>query len=423
MIVFLLGDNPSSRRYKMLSKRFPMVMVLLLSVFLSLAANDYEIQKHDDGWCTILKYHGSSSNITIPDEIDEYVVTVIGKNAFSANEKLEIVNVPLSVIQIDDSAFSYCRKLKTVNIPNSITSIGNYAFSLCTDLETLRLPSELESLGIGVFMGCMSLKELSIEPGNSTFEIIDGALYNKITKSLEHRPGKLSGSTFSLPKEIVKLQYNSLNNYSNLKTIYLHSSVKAIEDSAIRGKSLENINVDFENRTYSSIKGVLYEIASKKLLIYPEDKRDSSFSIPYGIKVIGDSAFSDCIYLTEVLVPDSVNYIEDYAFDYCTSLESIIIPASVKSIGHSAFESCHSLKSIIIPEGVEKLGDWAFSYCFNLESITLPASLTTIDPTVFLFCDKLKEIIVPNGSYAYNRLVEDGYHDLIKDYVPSWLIE
>ncbi|NRT35360.1 leucine-rich repeat domain-containing protein [Clostridium beijerinckii] len=58
------------------------------------------------------------------------------------------------------------------------------------------------------------------------------------------------------------------------------------------------------------------------------------------IKSIGNSAFYECEYLTDVTIPDSVTSIGNNAFGRCVSLKSIIIPDSVESIGHDAFYAC-----------------------------------------------------------------------------------
>ena len=58
---------------------------------------------------------------------------------------------------------------------------------------------------------------------------------------------------------------------------------------------------------------------------------------------IGNGAFSGCISLTSITIPDSVTSIGSSAFDDCISLTSITIPDSVTSIGAYAFLACSSL--------------------------------------------------------------------------------
>ena len=55
----------------------------------------------------------------------------------------------------------------------------------------------------------------------------------------------------------------------------------------------------------------------------------------------------------EVVLPDTITEIEDYAFANCVNLRSINIPKSVKKIGKNAFASCASLGEVLVPEGAE----------------------------------------------------------------------
>jgi hypothetical protein len=61
---------------------------------------------------------------------------------------------------------------------------------------------------------------------------------------------------------------------------------------------------------------------------------------------ISDYAFSGCVYLQEVKIPDSVKKIGKYAFYNCSNLTKIEIPKSIEEIAENAFEGCPSLKVI-----------------------------------------------------------------------------
>lgn len=55
------------------------------------------------------------------------------------------------------------------------------------------------------------------------------------------------------------------------------------------------------------------------------------------VRIIGSDAFSGCINLTSVVIPDSVANIGSRAFDGCTNLTAVTIPDSVQEIGVDAF--------------------------------------------------------------------------------------
>ena len=97
-------------------------------------------------------------------------------------------------------------------------------------------------------------------------------------------------------------------------------------------------------------------------------------------------AFSDCIRLTKVTIPDSLTSIGEGAFQGCRSLKSITIPDGVTSIGAYTFRSCTNLTSITIGNGVTSIGKNAFEQCSGLTSITIPDSVTSIEEEAFFTC-------------------------------------
>ena len=94
---------------------------------------------------------------------------------------------------------------------------------------------------------------------------------------------------------------------------------------------------------------------------------------PYKILKFGDNCFSDDVKETlEKLefADNSIEEIGDSVFSGCTSLEEVIIGNSVKSIGQSAFEGCDSLTSLTIGGGITQIKDRAFKGCSSLTEIT-----------------------------------------------------
>ena len=116
--------------------------------------------------------------------------------------------------------------------------------------------------------------------------------------------------------------------------------------------------------------------------------------IPDSVTSIGDYAFSGCSNFTSVIIPDSVTSIGDSAFNNCCSLTSVIIGNSVTSIGDSAFDNCYYLESITIPDSVTSIGYHAFSGCTSLTSVTIPDSVTSIGLWAFDNCYNLESVYV-----------------------------
>ena len=107
---------------------------------------------------------------------------------------------------------------------------------------------------------------------------------------------------------------------------------------------------------------------------------------------IGNNAFEKSS-AKEIVIPDSVTDIEQYAFEGCTSLSDITLPDSLTSIGLSAFESCTALTDIALPDSLTYIDGLAFANCTSLKTVTVPASVTFI------------------GGWAFGYYFEDGNID------------
>ena len=125
---------------------------------------------------------------------------------------------------------------------------------------------------------------------------------------------------------------------------------------------------------------------------FDNHKTIAVIELPNSITSIGYNAFYNST-LQEIVIPESVTDIEDYAFGSCSKLTSVTIGDGVTSIGESAFRNCSSLTSITIPESVTSIGQSAFSSCSSLTSITIPNSVTSMGYWAFGYCSSLKSVI------------------------------
>ena len=118
----------------------------------------------------------------------------------------------------------------------------------------------------------------------------------------------------------------------------------------------------------------------------------TSVTIPDSVTYMGDLAFCNCSKLTSVTLSNSIKSIRNMAFEECTSLTSVTIPDSVTNIAWGAFESCSSLVSVTIPDSVGDIGQKAFSHCTSLTSIMLPDSVDNIGQSAFSGCTSLTSV-------------------------------
>ena len=130
----------------------------------------------------------------------------------------------------------------------------------------------------------------------------------------------------------------------------------------------------------------------------------TSVTIPNGVTSIGRCTFYDCLNLTHITIPDSVTEIEQLAFIGCSGLISITIPNGVTSIGYSAFEGCRKLTNIILPNSITSIESYIFKDCKSLTNITIPNKVTIISSAAFDNCVGLTQISIPSSVTKIDNL-------------------
>lgn len=128
--------------------------------------------------------------------------------------------------------------------------------------------------------------------------------------------------------------------------------------------------------------------------------------IQSNIEIIENCAFQMCPALEEVILPDTLKSIGEYAFSYC-EFKNIILPDGLVSIGEYCFTSS-KLTDIIIPEGVKTIGKYAFLRCEQLGSVKFDNCTADVSENMFENCKSLSNVTFGNGiskicTYAFKN--------------------
>ena len=196
------------------------------------------------------------------------------------------------------------------------------------------------------------------------------------------------------------------------KAITDEFGVKYSKDGRKLLKATQELNL---NGTYSIRKGT--KVVCDRAFF--DCRFLSNIVIPDSVNSIGDGACFDCRSLSNIVIPDSVNCIGDRAFDNCSSLRSVVIPDGVTSIGESAFSGCESLRSVVIPDGVTSIGESAFSGCSSLCSVVIPNGVTRIGDCAFQFCSSLTNIVIPDGVTSIGKSAFNSCSSLRSVVIPN----
>jgi len=215
--------------------------------------------------------------------------------------------------------------------------------------------------------------------------------------------------TVVLSDNITHLEEDTFAYCKNLSTIHISKSVQSINSIFWNCRNLTYFSVDTNNTSFKSIDGVLFNKDNTVLIRYPPDKSGTSYSIPNGVKTIGEFAFLHCKNLISIFIPNSVTIIKVGAF-YQSSIPSITIPSSVTVIEHDAFVSS-ALKTINLSEGLISIGEGVFAST-NLSSINIPKTVKSIGRCAFDRCNfpesTRSELISRFGKEIFDHYDWDG---------------
>ena len=310
--------------------------------------------KVEDGEITITGYTGDDEYLVVPEKIDGLPVTAIGDAAFHGCDFSEIV-LPNTLKRIGSQAFEACSEVIYFKIPDSVEIIDSFSFDGCYRMKAITLPEQLSEIGIGVFRNCEGLENIGISEGCENFSSVNGVLYSKDNKTLVSFPANNRNiTTVDIPDGVTSIGDYAFYGCRYIEEINIPGSVEYCGVSVFDGTScLENINVNINNEIFCSVSGVLFSKDKTTILKYPEGKTSTSYSVPNGVKHIGEHAFQRCRNLENIEICYGLVDVDWYAFYGCTSLKMITIPSSVTRIGHSAFELCDNL-TVVIFSGTEE---------------------------------------------------------------------
>jgi len=352
------------------------------------------------------------TSITLHEEI-----TTIKFDAFAQCASLTQITLPESIATIENGAFYGCSGLKQIILPKGITSLGGI-FSGCTSLTSIEIPEGITSVEMLTFEGCTSLTEVILP--DSITSIGEMAFWNcsSLTK-------------ITLPESIEKIGEGAFMGCTSLVSIDIPMYVTSIGMAAFYDcPTLTNINIAEENQNYVNVDGILFDIDKTMLLCYPSQREGEAYTVPDSVKHIFPGAFHKCYYLTEVTIPNSVEFM-DINFKACENLTAInvlagnknytdidgvlfnknktrliaypggkegayIIPSSVTVVESQSFWGCSKLTSVTFPKGIGNIRG-VFEDCPLLESVTLSESITAVGSYSFQNCPSLTELTITDN--------------------------
>ncbi|EAX88888.1 surface antigen BspA-like [Trichomonas vaginalis G3] len=277
--------------------------------------------------CEIVEYscfYGLKSLISFTFE-EKPNLTLIGPNGFGFCDHLTKIDL------------SFCHKLKIISA---------YAFYFCDAVEEILLPEGLLEIH-GIAFGFIDKVKCITIP--ASVKIIQDSAFSEFTS--------LQSITFAEGSELTYLD-NIFSGSFLITSFEIPENVAKVNGNVFFGTAVKNISIHHKNKYLILVDDTIY--SSNKSILFCSFKYSSGeYEIPNDVITLGERCF------------------------YGLTLNNIIIPENVKRIEEYAFALCYDLNSVTIKGILEYIGDKIFYDCFNMETIYFPFSTMIVNAELF----------------------------------------
>lgn len=320
------------------------------------------------------------TDVTIPGSVKN-----IGDYAFASCGGLRTLRIENGVQYIGKGAFGLCLALETVMIPNTVTTIDELAFGLCGNLKIVSIPASVTTLGKQALAFCPSLQWIINAAGIP--QTPSEGLFDNVDKT-KCRLSVLASAEQAFHATAEWKEFN----------------IEPVQATAM-GLCGENLLWTYDAGTNAmeiSGTGRIYDFFEE----WDEFKKDiETLELQEGVSTIGRDAFRNCFSLTSVVLPASLDSVDQYPFSSCNQLTSIEVAegnycySSVDGVLFNKtktylikYPAAKPEEEYSIPNTVTDVQPYAFCDCRRLNKLTIPSSVVAIDQLAFGYCSSLHEI-------------------------------
>jgi len=138
---------------------------LTIPANVTINGTSYPVKKIGDG---SMRDAPALTGVVIPDGLE-----VVGNSSFAGCTGITAIVLPSTVKSIEDWAFYSCTNLESINIPNGVPAITEHTFQQ-SGLKSITLPASVTSLKVCAFQDASKLASINLE---NVTEIVAWSLY------------------------------------------------------------------------------------------------------------------------------------------------------------------------------------------------------------------------------------------------------
>ena len=221
------------------------------------------------------------------------------------NNEINELNVTYPITSINKKFMENKSRIKKINIGDSVESIEEGSFDKCIYLEKIKC-----NLNWLKYFNKNNIQIIEIKEGEKYIKKKDFIGFENIKE-------------ITLPKSLIDIEENTFDDFNNLTKI--------------------NCNLKWYKFFHINF-----------------------IDIPQGETILKREIFYNSKYLKYINTPNTINEIEEGAFEN-SGIEEITIPEGVKVIPENAFKNCKNLKTVSIPESVINIQSTSFLNCPKLK--------------------------------------------------------
>ena len=364
------------------------------------------------------------TKLTIGGDVKEF-----GGHLFYNSESLTDLIIEEGIKQVFSDSFRNCLNLKNITLPKSIKSFGSCIFYNCPKISNIYYHGDIESwCNISLNGNYGYLRNFD------NFYMYQDGDYQLIEEII-------------IPDSIDKIGNYQFYGFKQLKKIVIPGHINTIGSFSFQDNNfLEEVYFDGTLKDWCEVE---FGHGNAQPMAYAKD-----------LYLRND--LGEWYLLTEVVLSEGTEIINNYTFEGVDNLEEITLPSTIKTIGNFAFNKCQTLtnvyykgtmedwlnidfisassnpmmyatnfyylkddqfvllEEVVIPESITKIKNYQLYGFSQLKKVIFHDNITEIGDRAFIRCSGLSELILPKSlttikDHAFKECINVKSIELFKD--------